>query len=238
MLQRFLVDVFSNILGLIVLRQYADKPDCGIPVVEWCQAIFWWNIFYSTSQLNLLWLVKYGTSCTLCFLLSSFLIYFLSGLSWTIYGLRLYFSKENQCPNDLPMAFMIFSLIGGSVLVIFIVAMAFAIPCLVYHTRQMMIHQSHSRNEMNEEIISRLKKAFYDPERFQAFQSCTICMIDFDQKDMVTQLSCDVRHYFHTDCLIKWIKQGKAECPFCRQAIDPGIRQLMSDDLENQNHFL
>lgn len=44
-------------------------------------------------------------------------------------------------------------------------------------------------------------------------------MIDYEETDQLTQLSCDSRHYFHTECLIKWIKQGKNQCPYCRADI-------------------
>ena len=37
--------------------------------------------------------------------------------------------------------------------------------------------------------------------------------------DMVTQLSCDNRHYFHTECIENWIKTGRNTCPICRSEI-------------------
>ena len=43
---------------------------------------------------------------------------------------------------------------------------------------------------------------------------------------MVTQLSCDQRHYFHTECLENWIKSGQNQCPYCRKPIQ-------SFDVEN-----
>lgn len=36
---------------------------------------------------------------------------------------------------------------------------------------------------------------------------------------MVTQLACDQRHYFHTDCLESSIRQGNVQCPLCREPI-------------------
>lgn len=54
---------------------------------------------------------------------------------------------------------------------------------------------------------------------FQHETSCIICLVDYEPNDMVTQLHCDVRHYFHTKCVEDWIKQGNNRCPYCRASI-------------------
>ena len=44
-------------------------------------------------------------------------------------------------------------------------------------------------------------------------------MVDYKAADIVTQLRCDPRHYFHTECLESWIKGGHNQCPYCRAII-------------------
>lgn len=42
-----------------------------------------------------------------------------------------------------------------------------------------------------------------------------ICWSDFEETDMVTPLPCDIRHYFHTECIENWL-QTKNNCPLCK----------------------
>lgn len=48
--------------------------------------------------------------------------------------------------------------------------------------------------------LEKISRAF-DPFKFSDHTECTICLVDFESKDMVTALPCDVRHYFHTECI-------------------------------------
>ena len=35
---------------------------------------------------------------------------------------------------------------------------------------------------------------------------------------MITPLPCDVRHYFHTECIENWYnQQGREYCPLCKE---------------------
>ena len=52
---------------------------------------------------------------------------------------------------------------------------------------------------------------------------CAICMEEYAADDMITPLSCDNKHYFHTNCVEQWIEQGKNTCPLCRQDIDKDV---------------
>ena len=45
-----------------------------------------------------------------------------------------------------------------------------------------------------------------------------ICLVNFDQDSMVTPLPCDIRHYFHTECIEKWLII-EAICPLCKKAV-------------------
>ena len=40
-----------------------------------------------------------------------------------------------------------------------------------------------------------------DGIRFNEHVECSICLLEFTEKDLVTPLPCDPRHYFHTDCI-------------------------------------
>ena len=47
---------------------------------------------------------------------------------------------------------------------------------------------------------------------------CMICMFEFEDEDNVSELQCDRRHIFHTECLQNWLKVDK-RCPLCKSTI-------------------
>jgi len=50
---------------------------------------------------------------------------------------------------------------------------------------------------------------------------CSICMDEFKEgQDYVSPLSCDARHYFHSDCIEDWLVK-KNECPLCKARQTP-----------------
>ncbi|CDW74279.1 zinc finger protein [Stylonychia lemnae] len=52
---------------------------------------------------------------------------------------------------------------------------------------------------------------------------CQICLNKFLDDDEITELNCDQRHYFHTECIQTWTKR-KLECPLCKEPVQPVAR--------------
>ena len=49
--------------------------------------------------------------------------------------------------------------------------------------------------------------------------NCVICQEFFtEQDDDVTELRCDERHIFHTECLRPWLEK-QLTCPICRESV-------------------
>ncbi|ORM40904.1 uncharacterized protein BXIN_1770 [Babesia sp. Xinjiang] len=44
---------------------------------------------------------------------------------------------------------------------------------------------------------------------------CAICIMEIEDSDKVYIMPCDIRHFFHRDCLKKWFKRSRI-CPICR----------------------
>ena len=44
---------------------------------------------------------------------------------------------------------------------------------------------------------------------------CAICMDTFEPGQKVTALPCDIRHYFHTRCILSWSRTTR-NCPLCK----------------------
>lgn len=59
-------------------------------------------------------------------------------------------------------------------------------------------------------MISKMPSMLFS-ELFKSQKACAICMNDFKLQEekkeasRVTWLSCDTRHYFHTDCIKFWL---------------------------------
>ena len=49
-------------------------------------------------------------------------------------------------------------------------------------------------------------------------EECTICMMDYQKKDKITELPCHPSHRFHNECIVDWIKKNNS-CPLCKKAI-------------------
>ena len=67
-------------------------------------------------------------------------------------------------------------------------------------------------------IIQNLTRVRFDPQVFQNEENCAICLEKFQEQDEITPLPCDRRHYFHTQCIIDWLKNNNT-CPFCNKPV-------------------
>ena len=59
----------------------------------------------------------------------------------------------------------------------------------------------------------------FDFNKFSEHEECVICLMPFEDSDMVTPLPCDKRHYFHSACIEQWSKTNN-DCPLCKTVFD------------------
>ena len=78
-------------------------------------------------------------------------------------------------------------------------------------------------------VIEKLNRTPFDPNLHKFENECKICLMEYEPEDELTQLKCDERHYFHSDCIIRWISEGKNNCPLCRKPIENvnELREMM-----------
>ena len=50
-------------------------------------------------------------------------------------------------------------------------------------------------------------------------ETCSICIGDYEEGDKIFEFKCIGGHYFHQDCLNKWMGQ-KNTCPLCKKFMD------------------
>lgn len=65
-------------------------------------------------------------------------LYQLIALGWIIYGLKLYFSSKNDCKAELPMIYMVVTLILGSLGLLVLGFLLCVGPCLYLRMRREM----------------------------------------------------------------------------------------------------
>lgn len=57
----------------------------------------------------------------------------------------------------------------------------------------------------------------YDKENTNE-DECLICRVEYKKTDKIIDLPCNVKHYFHADCIKTWLKINGV-CPICRVKI-------------------
>ena len=80
------------------------------------------------------------------------------------------------------------------------------------------MRDERNREDIQERVIKGLATREFNTEQFTSQKECAICLSEFEEGQPVTPLSCDVKHYFHSECIKQWIKT-KNTCPLCRTEI-------------------
>lgn len=66
------------------------------------------------------------------------------------------------------------------------------------------------------DITLNISSTIYSSLDISDNQSCSICLYDYNNEDMITKLEC--LHFFHTECIKEWGIR-KPNCPICRSNI-------------------
>uniref|UniRef100_A0A7S3FZK8 RING-type domain-containing protein n=1 Tax=Strombidium rassoulzadegani TaxID=1082188 RepID=A0A7S3FZK8_9SPIT len=231
----FIVSITILLILLLVLEYFRNNGNqCGIPLLFWLEIFFVIALSRSIFNLNIIWIVRYRYNWRIPFYIGSFLFFTALLVAWIIYGYVLYFSPDNDCQSHSDTTFWLVVMILILFVGLFIMLVFFIIlccgPCLYFYLRD----QQDSRrgaldNSQIPQVISNLSRTQFDPSRFTYENKCSICLCEYEKEDQLTQLKCDVRHYFHSDCIIGWIQQGNNVCPLCRQPIEDvdNLRAMM-----------
>lgn len=64
----------------------------------------------------------------------------------------------------------------------------------------------------------KLTESIYDQKFFKDSTVCSICIETLGDGQKIITLPCDMRHYFHSHCIIRWSEEsGKSTCPLCKE---------------------
>lgn len=56
--------------------------------------------------------------------------------------------------------------------------------------------------------------------------------MEFSADSQITPLPCNIKHYFHTECIEQWLKT-KQECPLCRHPVTLQELEQFGKNVEN-----
>lgn len=83
-------------------------------------------------------------------------------------------------------------------------------------------------------MVNSLSKLPYQKDKFNKLpRECSICLKEFEENVKITPLSCDVRHVFHTDCIVKWMRENN-NCPICRAEMNPNELSQFHENLDQR----
>lgn len=136
-----------------------------------------------------------------------YLIYgylFISVCLWDMDTLKKMKALDKQCKK--PISFEMVSLhIMITCFIVILVPYMLALCLVPAHLMVAARHATirHRRSTMKQSLINEMPSVMLTPKMFKMKQpECAICMERFkENKDFITPLYCDNRHYFHSDCI-------------------------------------
>lgn len=83
-------------------------------------------------------------------------------------------------------------------------------------------NNNHNINEFEEDILITLDEKEINNLNKEVVETkqpdrCTICLQDIDKGDTMTKLQCG--HYYHYDCIVKYLNEFDYKCPICRESV-------------------
>lgn len=134
-------------------------------------------------------------------------------------------SKENNC-NQQPQTQTLYKLtlvvlVFGYFQLFIYALLIFFLPCFILYVRSRPDNRpgGHLNNQGINQVLQSMAREKFSAETFHHEANCPICFVDYAAEDTVTQLACDPKHYFHTECIEGWVSKGNNSCPLCRKPI-------------------
>ncbi|CAI2361006.1 unnamed protein product [Moneuplotes crassus] len=156
------------------------------------------------------------------------LIVFMLFTPWAVYCLIRFYSSDNSTKEESGFLYggMLFNMIEGIIL-----AVALLVCCIVaciIMVLYCMIQRSTNNTPLSETQqagnirVSNLLNTFdvlsITGKKYSKDDLCCICLENFKEGVQVTELSCNAKHTFHTQCISDWIRRN-SNCPICRSPV-------------------
>lgn len=152
-IKRAAFDLFMNSFILIILNEHRNMKQCGLPILDWCFDVAWFNLVYSTLNLNVIWLKRFGSKAVVWYVLSLLGVYFISYIWWFLYVIRPFLSSQNDCQMSLPMFYIELNLVLGGSLLIITIFVSGILCCMFASMRTLVRNAQQQQDDMNEQIV-------------------------------------------------------------------------------------
>ncbi|OMJ96020.1 hypothetical protein SteCoe_396 [Stentor coeruleus] len=211
---------FTKIISAVYILTY-QEDDSGAP-------LFLWNIV--NVVLDMIYLIlkafrmpyvkraREGEEVEEFYVLQiMFIIQIACYVLWQIPG-NVWYWRCSECFDNAPAltALTLANLILGYLYMLgpalLIVSICACLPVAIIFV--MMISGS-SQLPATDDMVNSLQSEGYDPQKHMGDTNCTICAVEYSLGEKITVMQCDPRHFFHNDCIKKWLKIN-ANCPICR----------------------
>ncbi|CDW75663.1 zinc finger protein [Stylonychia lemnae] len=212
-------------------------PDynCDTPISTWLivmGATYGLQCIYYLYQMILVFTKKEKAKPAIQLLsLANFCLIINFQVAWLIYGNTFHYTRDSMRCKDNNDDFksmwvlMMISIAFGYIL--FLVYGLLTCCCLCASC--ILCCGGGARNGQQPQFVGRIpymnavktlnKKNFKNiDETNKNMTECLICLAQFQDDEEITELNCDKRHYFHTECIQSWMKK-KLECPLCKKQV-------------------
>ena len=95
---------------------------------------------------------------------------------------------------------------------------------------QEIIAREQRKEEIGKQLemsILSLNESSYNERIFSSHKECAFCMESFRPGEPIIALPCDIRHYFHSRCILVWSRTQKY-CPLCKVDFDASLIQAFN----------
>jgi len=136
---------------------------------------------------------------------------------WLLPG-NIWYWGCSSCYEDAPsLTSLVLALIilGYLYLLIPALLLVCVCACLPISIIFLMFISNSAQQPATENMIRGLDPVKYNSSLHRGEPSCSICACDYQEAESIIVLSCDERHFFHEECIKRWLRIN-ANCPICR----------------------
>lgn len=156
-----------------------------------------------------------------CCLQISFILQASVYVMWQVPG-NIWYWRCHDCFDDaaaltgLTLANLILAYCYMAIPALIFVSICACLPVAIIFV---MIITGDAQRPASEDLIKKLNCEEFDKEKHVGETTCTICVAEYCDGESIIVMKCDSRHFFHTECIVKWLKINSI-CPICRAPYD------------------
>lgn len=144
-------------------------------------------------------------------------------IAWHWIIIARFFADKNDCRGKATMLWSMHLLLVVESVWFFIKLWVITIYLAWSVTLYLIKDYSDQRNREKEskrayEALAKEDKWIIDHQKIDPEEFCIICMEAFDDDNKITQLPCNSKHVYHSQCIAEWVLTNP-KCPLCNTDI-------------------